>query len=147
MHRFTNKQGIELIKSFEGLRTEPYVCAGGYLTIGYGHRLLPSDSYKKISPEKAVQILANDLCKVERSVLKYINAEINDDQFAALVSFTFNVGAAALQRSVLRQKINYGHYDDGAKEFLKWVYAGGRKITGLVRRRRLESELFSGIVG
>ena len=146
MHRFTNQQGIELIKSLEGFRSEPYVCAGGYLTIGYGHKLLPSDSYKIISPEKAQQILENDLRRIERLVLKYINVGINDDQFAALVSFTFNVGAAALQRSTLRQKINYGYYEDGAKEFLKWVYAGGRKIIGLVRRRRLESELFSGSV-
>ena len=146
MHRFTNNKGIELIKSFEGFKAEPYVCSGGYLTIGYGHRLLPSDSYKIISKEKALQILENDLLKTERSVLIYIDVEINDDQFAALVSFTFNVGAAALQRSILRQKINYGHYDDGAKEFLKWVYAGGRKITGLVRRRKLESDLFQGII-
>ena len=143
MHRFTNKKGIELIKLFEGFKSEPYVCAGGYLTIGYGHKLLPSDPYKIITQEKAVQILENDLRRMERSVLKYINVEINDDQFAALVSFTFNVGSAALQRSVLRQKINYGHYDDGAKEFLKWVYAGGRKIMGLVRRRNLESNLFN----
>ena len=113
------------------------------MTIGYGHKLLPSDPYKIITQEKAVQILENDLRRMERSVLKYINVEINDDQFAALVSFTFNVGSAALQRSVLRQKINYGHYDDGAKEFLKWVYAGGRKIMGLVRRRNLESNLFN----
>ena len=146
MHRFINQQGIELIKSLEGFRSEPYVCAGGYLTIGYGHKLLPSDSYKIVSPEKAQQILENDLRRIERLVLKYINVGINDDQFAALVSFTFNVGAAALQRSTLRQKINYGYYEDGAKEFLKWVYAGGRKIIGLVRRRRLESELFSGSV-
>lgn len=143
MHRFTNNKGVELIKLFEGFKSEPYVCAGGYLTIGYGHKLLPSDPYKIITPEKAVQILENDLRKIERSVLKYINVEINDDQFAALVSFTFNLGSAALQRSGLRQKINYGNYDDGAKEFLKWIYAGGRKITGLLRRRRLESELFS----
>ncbi len=143
MHRFTNKKGIELIKLFEGFKSEPYVCAGGYLTIGYGHKLLPSDPYKIITQEKAAQILENDLRRMERSVLKYIDVEINDDQFAALVSFTFNVGSAALQRSVLRQKINYGHYDDGAKEFLKWVYAGGRKIMGLVRRRNLESNLFN----
>jgi lysozyme len=143
MHRFTNKKGIELIKLFEGFKSEPYVCAGGYLIIGYGHKLLPSDPYKIITLEKAVQILENDLRKTERAVLKYINAPINDDQFAALVSFTFNLGPAALQRSVLRQKINYGYYDDGAKEFLKWIYAGGKKIIGLMRRRRLESDLFS----
>ena len=143
MHRFTNKKGVELIKSFEGFKAEPYVCAGGYLTIGYGHKLLPSDSYKTVNIEKAHQILENDLRKIERSVLKYINVEVNDDQFAALVSFTFNTGAASLQRSVLRQKINYGCYDEATKEFSKWVYAGGKKIMGLVRRRKLESELFS----
>lgn len=96
MHRFTNKKGIELIKLFEGFKSEPYVCAGGYLTVGYGHKLLPSDPYKIITQEKAAQILENDLRRMERSVLKYINVEINDDQFAALVSFTFNVGSAAL---------------------------------------------------
>ena len=116
MHRFTNKKCIELIKLFEDLKSEPYVYAGGYLTIGYGHKLLPIDPYKIITQEKAVQILENDLRRMERSVLKYINVEINDDQFAALVSFTLNVGSAALQRSVLRQNINYRHYDDGAKE-------------------------------
>jgi lysozyme len=143
MHRFTNPKGIQLIKSLEGFKAEPYICSGGYLTIGYGHRILPSDPYKIVTQEKASQILENDLRKIERSVLKYIDVEINDDQFAALVSFTFNVGTAALQRSVLRQKINYGHYDEGAKEFLKWIYAGGRKIIGLMRRRKLESDLFS----
>jgi lysozyme len=142
MHRFTNQKGIELIKHFEGFKREPYICAGGYLTIGYGHKLLPSDPYKNITPQKAHQILENDLRKMERSVLKYINVEINDDQFAALVSFTFNLGPAALQRSVLRQKINYGYYDDAAEEFLKWIYAGGRKMMGLVRRRQVERDLF-----
>lgn len=146
MHRLTNNNGIKLIKMLEGFKAEAYVCAGGYLTIGYGHKLLPSDPYKVITEEKAEQILHNDLRKVERAVLKYINAEINDDQFAALVSFTFNVGAAALQRSTLRQKINYGYYDEARKEFLKWTYADGRKIMGLVRRRKLESQLFGGVL-
>ena len=144
MHRFTNLKGIELIKQFEGFKAQPYVCSGGYLTIGYGHKLLPSDSYKIIDLEKAQGILENDLRRIERSVIKYIDAEINDDQFAALVSFTFNLGPAALQRSTLRQKINYGHYEDASKEFLKWVYAGGRKLAGLVKRRKVESELFNG---
>jgi len=143
MHRFTNQKGIELIKMFEGFKPEPYVCSGGYLTIGYGHKLLPSDSYKQITIEKAEIILQNDLRRTERSVLKYIDAQINEDQFSALVSFTFNLGPAALQRSALRQKVNYGQYEDAAKEFQKWVYAGGKKIMGLVRRRRLESQLFA----
>lgn len=143
MHRFTNQRGIELIKTFEGFKPEPYVCLGGYLTIGYGHKLLPSDPYKVVTPEKAEIILRSDLRKIERSVLKYIDVEINEDQFSALVSFTFNLGPAVLQRSALRQKINYSQYEEAAKEFQKWVYAGGKKIMGLVRRRKLESDLFN----
>lgn len=143
MHRFTNQKGIELIKTLEGFRAEPYFCSGGYLTIGYGHKLLPSDRFNCITKEKAQKILEKDLLRTERAVLKQINAELSDDQFSALVSFTFNVGAAALQRSSLRQKINYGLYKEASKEFLKWIYAGGKKITGLVRRRKLESQLFS----
>jgi lysozyme len=142
MHRFTNDQGIELIKQFEGFKSEPYVCSGGYLTIGYGHKLLPSDRYNKITIEKAEIILRKDLLRTERCVLKYIDNLLSDDQFAALVSFTFNMGGASLQRSTLRQKINYGLYKDAAKEFNKWVYAGGRKIQGLVRRRKIEQQLF-----
>lgn len=143
MHRFTNERGIELIKTFEGFNSEPYVCSGGYLTIGYGHKLLPSDPYKIVTPEKAEIILQSDLRKTERSVLKYIDVEINEDQFSALVSFTFNLGPAALQRSALRQKVNYSQYEEAAKEFQRWVYAGGKKIMGLVRRRKLESDLFN----
>lgn len=143
MHRFTNQRGIELIKTFEGFNSEPYVCSGGYLTIGYGHKLLPSDPYKIVTPEKAEIILQSDLRKTERSVLKYIDVEINEDQFSALVSFTFNLGPAALQRSALRQKVNYNQYEEAAKEFQRWVYAGGKKVMGLVRRRKLESDLFN----
>ncbi len=145
MHRFTSQQGIKLIKYFEGFKAQPYVCSGGYLTIGYGHKLLPSDPYKNITIEKANQILQKDLLRIERSVIKYIDVEINDDQFAALVSFTFNLGPAALQRSTLRQKINYGYFNEASKEFLKWVYAGGKKINGLVRRRKIERNLFNSI--
>ncbi len=143
MHRFTNLQGIKLIKTFEGFKPTPYVCSGGYLTIGYGHKLLPSDTYKIITEEKAQQILEHDLRRIERAVIKYIDSEINDNQFAALVSFTFNAGPAALQRSTLRQKVNYGQYDEVPKEFLRWVYAGGKRINGLVKRRKIEGELFS----
>lgn len=141
-HRFTNQKGIELIKHFEGFRSEPYVCAGGYLTIGFGHKLLPSDRFKSLTMEKAEKLLRKDLLRIERSVIKYINHELNDNQFAALVSFTFNLGPAALQRSSLRAKVNYGEFKEAAKEFKKWVYAGGRKLSGLKRRRTIESKLF-----
>jgi len=142
MHRFTSPKGIELIKQFEGFKNKPYFCSGGYLTIGYGHKLLPSDRYNKITNEKAELILKKDLLRTERAVIKYINNSLTDDQFDALVSFTFNVGAAALQRSTLRQKINYDLYKEASKEFMKWVHAGGKKVPGLTRRRKTEQQLF-----
>lgn len=142
MHRFTCPQGIELIKHFEGFKAQPYVCAGGYLTIGYGHKLLPSDKYRQLDEAKALKILQMDLRRTERAVLKYINHELSDNQFAALVSFTFNLGPAALQRSSLRSKVNYGQFKQAAREFNRWVYAGGRKLSGLVRRRKAEATLF-----
>lgn len=142
MHRFINEEGIALIKQFEGFSAEAYTCAGGYLTIGYGHKLLPSDRYKSVTMAKADEILRKDLRKSERAVLKYITVPLTDDQFAALVSFTFNLGPASLQRSTLRQKLNYGEYRAAAKEFKRWVYAGGKRVMGLVRRRKVESELF-----
>lgn len=141
-HRFTSQKGVELIKHFEGFRQTPYVCAGGYLTIGFGHKLLPSDRFNSVSLEKAEQLLRKDLARIERSVIKYIHQELNDNQFAALVSFTFNLGPAALQRSGLRAKVNYGEFKEAAKEFKKWIYAGGRKMPGLRRRRNLEAKLF-----
>ena len=142
MHRFTHQNGIDLIKHFEGFRETPYVCSGGYLTIGYGHKLLPSDRFNAITIEKAEKLLKKDLMRSERAVLKYINHQLDDYQFAALVSFTFNLGPAALQRSSLRAKINYGEIFEASKEFKKWVYAGGKRVSGLVKRRRMESEMF-----
>lgn len=141
-HRFINQDGFELIKKFEGFSAEPYICSGGCLTIGYGHKILPSDRFNKISKNRALILLKRDLLKFERSVLKYIEVPLTNNQFSALVSFTFNVGIAALQRSVLRQKINYEQYDEAAKEFEKWVWADGKKINGLTRRRKAEKNLF-----
>jgi lysozyme len=96
--------------------------------------------------ETAEQILVSDLFRAERAVVRYINAELSDYQFDALVSFTFNCGTGALQRSTLRQKINYQLYDEAGAEFLKWVYVGSRRITGLVYRRMAEKRLFTGIL-
>jgi lysozyme len=142
MHRFTTKIGIDLIKSFEGFVSTKYLCAGNRWTIGYGHKLSEYDKYEEISKDMAEEILSKDLFIAERAVIKYINTPLLDRQFDALVSFTFNVGEAALQRSTLRQKVNYQLYEEAAQEFLKWVHVGTKKLHGLVLRRRAESKLF-----
>ncbi|PCJ28992.1 MAG: muraminidase [Rickettsiales bacterium] len=142
VHRCITKEGIELIKIFEGFSAKPYICSGGHLTIGYGHKLLPDEPTEEISQAEGILLLEQDLFRFERAVVRYIDNPLNNNQFAALVSFSFNLGAAALQRSTLRQKINYGLYNEAANEFPKWVYADGRKIAGLVHRRIVEQELF-----
>ena len=142
MHRFTNTKGIELIKHFEGFKAESYICAGGHLTIGYGHKIRAEEKFRTISLNEAENILMKDLLCTERIVIKYIDTLLHDNQFAALVSFTFNMGNAALQRSILRQKVNYGLNKEAGREFLRWVYAGGKRQYGLALRRLAERNLF-----
>jgi len=143
MHRFTNTRGIELIKHFEGYSSTAYICPGGYNTIGYGHKIKPGENFTNISPWQAEDLLVRDLYYAERAVIKYIDSSLYNNQFDPLVSFTFNLGVAALQRSTLRQKINYGLHNECHDEFLRWSYARGRKLPGLIKRRNAESKLFS----
>lgn len=142
MHRFTSKTGVDLIKRFEGYRSDLYYCQAGYPTIGYGHRILGDENFTTLTLLQAEQLLHQDLYRFECDVLKYIDVSLNNNQFDALVSFTFNLGSAALQLSTLRQKINCKYYDEVPQEFMRWVHAGGKKLNGLFNRRREESILF-----
>lgn len=141
-HRKTPPQGIELIKYFEGYSSKEYLCPAGYRTIGYGHKCLDGEIYNVICQEFALQLLMIDLQNFEFAVLRNIDVPLSDNQYAALISFTYNLGPAALQRSTLRQKINYGDYDEITSEFLRWIYVIGKKSKGLILRRRAEARLF-----
>lgn len=144
MHRFTSKEGLEFIKSFESFSPTTYICPAGRPTIGYGHALLQGEHYQGISMDMADDLLRTDLLLVERSVIRSINAPLKQNQFDALVSLTYNIGGGSLQRSTLRQKVNYGaSLSEVTNEFMKWVYAGGRRLGGLVRRRISESRMFA----
>lgn len=141
-HRTINESGLKLVKHFEGFSPEIYICPAGFKTIGYGHKILTHESFDRITNSEAENLLRSDLLQAEKAVTRHITAELSDNQFSALVSFTFNLGAAALQRSSLRHKLNYGLYQESANEFLKWVHCSGRKTIGLVRRRIEEQKLF-----
>ena len=135
--------GIEFIKKLEGLRLEKYNCIAGYQTIGYGHKILPQEIFAQtISYVEAEHLLRKDLSNIECAVLKYITAELNQQQFDAISSFTYNLGVATLQRSTLRQKINYGSFVEAANEFLRWRYIKNKPSLGLLKRRKLERQLF-----
>ncbi len=138
-------RAINLIKSFESFSSKVYVCPAGFKTIGYGHLVLKNEDFSKgIDHEEATKLLMMDLNFSKYSVLKNINIALDPYQLGALVSFTFNVGGAALQRSTLRQKINDHAHELVPEELRKWVFAGGRKLPGLVRRRVEEGRLYLG---
>lgn len=144
MHRFTSDRGLEFIKSFESFSPTTYICPAGRLTIGYGHVLLNGEHYQGISMEMAEKLLCRDLMHAESSVIRHINTPLRQSQFDALVSLTYNIGGGALQRSILRQKINYGASTrEITNEFTKWIFASGRRLSGLMRRRMAESQMFA----
>lgn len=143
MHRFTSQKGVELIKCFEAFSATPYLCPAGIITIGYGHIILPGEHYESLSMADADNLLRRDLLKIENAVIRNLNVPLHDNQFDALVSLTFNIGGGALQRSTLRQKINYGSgMSEIKQEFMKWIYARGKVLSGLVKRRIAEYELY-----
>ena len=144
--RHITHNGINLIKRFEGFEPEIYIDAAGYPTIGYGHLLLPGEDelFKNgISEAAGEALLIKDVLRTEQAVLRLINAPLTNGQFDALVSFTFNLGAGALQRSTLRRKVNREEHQEVPHQLMRWVWAGGRKLRGLVRRRRAEANMYA----
>ena len=132
-------QGLDLIKSFEGFSPQAYRCPAGYMTIGYGHMLKEGDHFPQpINENQALELLQTDVSEAENAVNRLIEVCLTQGQFDALSSFTFNLGAGALQRSTLRRKANRQQHDEVPAEFMRWVWAGGRKLPGLVKRREAE---------
>ncbi|WP_439271845.1 lysozyme [Pseudochrobactrum sp. HB0163] len=143
--RNITQNGVDLIKRFEGFEPEIYLDAAGLPTIGYGHLLRPGEAEMftgGISEAAGEALLIKDVGIAERAVLRLIKVSLTDGQFDALVSFTFNLGSGALQRSTLRRKVNREEHEEVPAEFMRWVWAGGRKLRGLVRRRAAESVLY-----
>jgi lysozyme len=142
-------RGLKLIAEFEGLRLNAYPDPGTGnepWTIGYGTTIYPN-GYKvkqgdEITREQALEFLRHDSKKFSDAVNRAVRVPINQNQFDALVSFTYNLGEGALNRSTLLTKVNSHNFRSAADEFGKWIYAGGRILAGLVRRRNAERDLF-----
>ena len=142
--RNITQNGLDLIKRFEGLSRIVYFCPAGYPTIGYGHVVKDDEDFSAgIDEAQAEELLRQDAQIAERAVLRLINVPLTDGQFDALVSFTYNLGGGALQRSTLRRKINREEHADVPEQFMRWVWAGGRKLKGLVRRREAEAIIYT----
>jgi len=144
--RHVTEEGLNLIKRFEGFSSTIYICPAGYPTIGYGHVVLAHEQDQFASgttQAEAAELLRKDVRIAERAVLRLISVPLTDGQFDALVSFTFNLGAGALQRSTLRLKANRGEHESVPAELMKWVWAAGKKLPGLVRRRQAEGACYA----
>ena len=142
-------EGLDLIKLYEGYSSSPYLCPAQHWTIGYGAIWGMDDTRVKedhpdINEDQADYLIRRDVKKSEMAVLRHIRVPLEDGQFNALCSFVFNLGSGALQSSTLRRKINRGDYIGAANEFPRWVFAGGRKLKGLIRRREHERLMFIG---
>ncbi|WP_448195581.1 lysozyme [Serratia marcescens] len=141
-----SKNGIELIKRFEGLRLKAYQDSVGVWTIGYGWTQ-PVDG-KKVGPGMQIdQATADRLLKCgvvqyEQGVNQLVKVKITQGQFDALVSFAYNLGLRSLSTSTLLQKLNDGDKQGAADQFGRWVNAGGKRLDGLVARRAAEREMF-----
>jgi lysozyme len=144
----TSPRGIALIKYAEGLRLKAYPDPGtGGLpwTIGYGSTSGVTRDMV-ITEAQAEQMLAADLVRFERAVERLVHVQLNQGQFDALVSFTYNVGEGNFTKSTLLRKLNAGDHAGAAEQFARWVNAGGRVLVGLVKRRAAERAMFLGAV-
>lgn len=145
----TGEKGLALIKSIEGFYSKPYKDPIGIPTIGYGFTYYLPDRRKvtmqdrEISEHQASCMLQEVLKGYENDVNRLVKSKLTQNQFDALVSFTFNLGASNLASSNLLKKVNKNPNDPTiANEFAKWKYAGKKIFAGLVRRRKAEADLY-----
>ena len=143
-----NDNLIKLVTQFEGFFDKAYKCPAGVWTIGYGTTVYING--QKVNPgetitrEQAYNEMNHELDEKRKGILKYVKVPLSNNEEQALVSFAYNVGVGAFAGSSLLKKLNTGDKLATAKEFDKWVFGGGKKLRGLVRRRESEKRLFLG---
>lgn len=143
--REISERGIALLKQFEGFSAVPYICAGGELTVGYGHVIKPFERHLKagISQKEADRLLREDIAHFSVQIAHMVDVELDQHQYDALICFIYNIGAQAFEKSTLLRMLNLGDYHGAAGQFRRWVYSRGRKLPGLITRRKAEANLFS----
>lgn len=136
-----SEKGLKFIEGFEGCVLHAYQDQVGVWTIGYGSTtgVYPG---LEITQEQAQERLQSDAQTAVNAVNRFVTIALNQNQFDALVDFTFNLGAGSLEHSTLLRLLNEGHYLEASDEFEKWDYAGGEPNEGLRKRRIAESTLF-----
>lgn len=134
-----SETGLDLICRFEGFSSHVYNDVAGHPTIGYGHKLQPYESYTTISEAAARKLLLQDVSFAEKAVNSYVETKLTQSQFDAIVSFVYNVGSSAFEKSTFLKLINNNEFKAASHELLKWNHAGGQAYTGLLNRRQEEA--------
>ena len=141
-----SSKGYQLIKTFEGFRADAYLDTGGVWTIGYGTIRYPTGLAvkrgDKCTREQGERYLMNDCKWVNDAIKQNIKHPLTQNQYDALASFIYNIGATAFKSSTMLRLINDNKFNSAANEFDRWVFDNGRVIKGLVNRRAAEKELF-----
>lgn len=138
-----SREGLILLKEFEGLRLKEYIDAGGYLSIGYGHLLQDGERFENgITLEEAENMLIADVADAESVVESMVTVDLSQNQFDALVSFVYNIGGDQFSRSTMLRLLNSGDYSGAAKQFKRWNKSSGKVLKALVTRRAKEEALF-----
>ena len=137
-----SQKAIDLASEFEGCKLEAYKDLGGVWTIGYGHTGPEVCEGLKITQDRALQLLSDDMLHADAVVNKMVSVRVNQNQFDALVDFVFNVGSGNFAQSSLLKFLNIGQSLLAAKEFERWDKVKGKDIPGLLRRRLAERDLF-----
>lgn len=137
-----SEYGMTFLKDREGFRATPYKDTGGQLTIGFGHAIVKGEHFGALSSVEATALLERDVKIAETCINNFVREPLTQNEFDALVSLVFNIGCEAFKGSTLLKKINSGHFDEAANEFLKWIFDNHVPVAALSKRRMLERELF-----
>ena len=143
--------GARFIGRFEGFRGHLYNDAAGHCTIGYGHLVHlgncngsePAEFKRGMSEPEAEKLLRRDAQTAADVVRRSVHVPLNQQQFDALVSFVYNLGAGAFEGSTLLKDLNAHNFAAVPGQLEEWVHAGGQVLPGLVARRKAEARLFT----
>jgi lysozyme len=143
-----SKDCVDLVKSFEGFFSKPYLCPAKVPTIGYGTILYPNGKKVTLQDEpctieQATEWMQYELNQKAKEVDAMAIDTVTQHQFDALVSFAYNCGSNALKNSTLLKRVNNNPKDPTITDaFMMWVKADGVILQGLVRRRKAEAALY-----
>mgnify|MGYP003133405599 FL=1 len=138
-----SKEGLSLIKKFEGCKLEAYLCPAGVWTIGYGHTKDVKEG-DKINRDEADYLLQEEMIEYESYINDFVEVPLEQNQFDALCSWVYNLGPTNLKNSTMLRVLNEEKYADVPQEIKRWNKAGGEVLDGLIKRREAEAKMFAG---